>query len=146
MIPIQPILVIAFGFGLVLYLSRLRSKITDRIIVTVIFGVSSSLVFYPQLATDLARLVGVGRGADLVFYVSIPGLAFLLLLVVAKIRDLNAKLTVAVRAQSLASAQSAVDYDGLPDSGPEGRDPSASEPQTVSANKAIHNSQVPKRS
>jgi hypothetical protein len=105
---IQPILVAALFIAVVVYLSRLRSKAADRLIVIVIFAISSLLVIHPELASAVAKRVGVGRGVDLVFYVAIPGLAFLLLLVIAKLRELNAKLTAVVREQALSNAHVSV--------------------------------------
>ena len=51
------------------------------------------LVASPSLSILLAHALGVGRGVDLVIYLSLPCLAFLLLLVFSKIRDLEAQIT-----------------------------------------------------
>ncbi len=105
MIPAQPILIFALVTLVFFYFLRLRSKLIDTIAVVVIFGCASVLVMHPRLATRIATLVGVGRGVDLVFYIAIPGLAFLILLLFSKLRSIEAKLTKTIRQQALANAE-----------------------------------------
>jgi hypothetical protein len=103
MIPAQPILIVALVILVMFYLSRLRSKLLDSVTVLLVFSCALILIIHPAFATRIAALVGVGRGADLVFYVTIPGLAFLILLLFSKLRDLSAKLTETIREQALAN-------------------------------------------
>jgi small membrane protein len=105
MIWAQPILVALLAALVVLYFARLRSRATDGFLIAVCFGFAALLVVRPNVATKLAHLVGIGRGVDLVIYLSIPGLALMILLLFARTRDLNAKLTAALRENALASAQ-----------------------------------------
>jgi hypothetical protein len=104
MIPIQPILVFLLVCGVWLYFARLRSKLWDRMIVVALFVAATVFVMHPALANQLAALAGVGRGADLFFYVSIPGLAFALLLLLSRIRDLEQRETKLVREIALLRA------------------------------------------
>lgn len=101
---IQPILICALIVLTLLYLTRLRSRILDGMIVLALFGCALVLVIQPSLATRAAMLVGVGRGVDLIFYITIPGLAFLVLLLFSKMRTLSATLTELAREQALANA------------------------------------------
>jgi hypothetical protein len=96
MIPAQPILVAVLVAVVLLYFSRLRSKAADGLIILLCFG-CASLVIRPNIATRIANLVGVGRGVDLILYLSLPGLLMMIFLLFARTRELNAKLTVAVR-------------------------------------------------
>jgi hypothetical protein len=104
MIPAQPILIALLAVLVFLYFARLRSRTSDGLLVVVCSGVSALLVIHPTFATRIANLVGIGRGVDLIFYVSIPGLALLVLLLFARTRDLNMKLTAVVRENALANA------------------------------------------
>jgi hypothetical protein len=61
------------------------------------------LVLRPEWATRIAHAVGIGRGVDLIFYLAIPGLAFLILVLFSRIRQLEARLTETIREQALAN-------------------------------------------
>src|SRR5260370_24065260 len=105
MIPIQPILVVILVLGVVLYFRKLRSKLWDRIIVVILFAAAMIFVLNPALANRLAAAAGVGRGADLFFYVTIPGLAFALLLPLSPVKALERRSTLLVPALALLPAQ-----------------------------------------
>ncbi|HTP31254.1 MAG TPA: DUF2304 domain-containing protein [Candidatus Acidoferrales bacterium] len=104
MILAQPILVTLLAVLVILYFARLRSRASDGALIFLCFGVAALLVLRPTVATRLANFVGIGRGVDLITYLAIPGLALLVLLLFARTRDLNAKLTAIVRENALASA------------------------------------------
>lgn len=108
MIPIQPILVLLLVSFVVLYFRRLRSKLWDRTIVVSLFVAAAIFVMNPALANWLAALAGVGRGADLFFYITIPALAFGLLLLLSRIRDLEQRSTALVRELALLRAETAM--------------------------------------
>lgn len=101
MIPIQPILVILLVCGVLLYFRKLRSKLWDRIIVVMMFVAATVFVMQPALANRLASMAGVGRGADLFFYVTIPGLAFALMMLLSRVRELERRSTLLVRELAL---------------------------------------------
>ncbi len=105
MIPIQPILVVILVLGVVLYFRKLRSKLWDRIIVVILFAAAMIFVLNPALANRLAAVAGVGRGADLFFYVTIPGLAFALMLLLSRVRELERRSTLLVRELALLRAE-----------------------------------------
>src|ERR1022692_4422661 len=97
MIPVQPILLAVLVGAVLLYFSLLRSKAVDGLIILLCFGCASLMVMRPNIATRVANLVGVGRGADLIVYLALPGLLMMIFLQFARTRELNAKLTMAVR-------------------------------------------------
>jgi hypothetical protein len=105
MIPAQPILMAVLVAVVLLYFSRLRSKAADGLIVLLCFGCASLMVMHPNIATRIANLVGVGRGADLIVYLTLPGLLMMIFLLFAKIRELNSKLATAVREYAIRDAQ-----------------------------------------
>ena len=102
--PIQPILLILFVIIAGFYLSRLRRKAWDRLIVILFIVTGAVLVAAPDLSTDIAQMVGVGRGADLVLYLGIMGLSFVCLLLYAKLRQLETTLTELARSIALGNA------------------------------------------
>jgi len=108
MIPIQPILVVLLICGVALYFGKFRSKLWDRIIVATLFVAATLFIMQPDLANRLATLAGVGRGADLFFYITIPGLGFALLLVLSRIRELEQRSTKIVRELALLHAETGV--------------------------------------
>jgi hypothetical protein len=56
------------------------------------------MVIVPAYNEGFIIEAGVGRGVDLISYLAIPGLLLLILVLFSKTRELNAKLTAAVRA------------------------------------------------
>ena len=104
MILAQPILVALLAALVVLYFARLRTRAWDILAIGLCFGIAALLVVRPTVATRLAHLVGIGRGVDLIFYLAIPGLALLILLLFARTRELNLKLTATLRELAIANA------------------------------------------
>jgi len=105
MIPVQPILMAVLAGVVLLYFTRLRSRAVDGLIILLCFGCASLLVMRPNIATRLANLVGVGRGADLIVYLALPGLLMMIFFLFARTRDLNAKLTAVVREYAIRDAR-----------------------------------------
>jgi small membrane protein len=103
MILAQPILIALLAALLILYFARLRTRAWDILAIGLCFGFAALLVVRPTVATSLAHAVGIGRGVDLIVYLAIPGLALLILLLFAKTRELNSKLTAAIREIALAN-------------------------------------------
>lgn len=105
MILAQPILVALLAVLVILYFARLRTRAWDILVIGLCFGFAALLVVRPAIATRLAHLAGIGRGVDLIIYLAIPALALLILLLFARTRELNAKLTAVVREMALANEQ-----------------------------------------
>ncbi len=64
----------------------------------VVFWIAASVVtLLPQTSDVLARLVGVGRGADLIIYLSIIGLFFLVFRMFVKMEAIEQEITKLVR-------------------------------------------------
>ncbi len=101
---IQLILVPSLFLLTFVYFSRLRTRFFDRLLVLVIGLAGVVMVMVPSMAQRLAGLLGVGRGVDVIIYIAITGLGFVVMLLFAKIRELEALLTEAVRAQALKNA------------------------------------------
>ena len=63
------------------------------------------VVLLPQTADMLARLVGVGRGADMVMYLALVLLFYLLFRLYAKLEGMEREISVLVRKIALASSK-----------------------------------------
>jgi hypothetical protein len=62
-------------------------------------------VLFPQLVTALARWVGVGRGTDLVLYVSVVAFMFASALQQRRNRELEARIVTLTRAHALLASR-----------------------------------------
>jgi hypothetical protein len=95
--PIQLIIFFLLLAVMFVYFKRLRSKLLDRLIVLIIGSLGLLMALVPEWSNLIANAVGVGRGVDLVIYLSIIGLVFLWISLYTKIRDLETLQTQLVR-------------------------------------------------
>lgn len=103
---IQPLLIILLITCAWVYQSRMRSRVRDRLVAVGLAGVGIVLVASPELTNRAAHLLGVGRGADLVFYFSLIGIGFFMMLVFSKLRDIEAQITALTRQIAILQAES----------------------------------------
>lgn len=101
---IQLLLCVGALGALLLYLLRFRSVLLDRAIACGLFALALLSILNPDLTTRIAHLVGVGRGADLVFYISVVATVFALLLLYTKQARLAENQTKLVRAMAIERA------------------------------------------
>lgn len=52
----------------ILYIVRMRSTASDRLMYLALAAVGAGLVLNPELTNRAAAMLGIGRGADLMFY------------------------------------------------------------------------------
>ena len=102
---VQPFLIALIAFCAVFYRKRMQSQARDRMVVIALAGVGAVLVTSPDLSTFAAHLVGVGRGVDLVIYVSLVGIGFFLMLIFSKLRALEAQITAIARETAIGRAE-----------------------------------------
>ena len=89
----------------VYYMARFRSAFIDLLILFIFSGFAIFFILFPEETTVLARKVGVGRGADLLFYCCILFFLFILIKLFARIRRLEKTLTELVRKQAKDEAK-----------------------------------------
>jgi hypothetical protein len=87
-----------------IYFARLRSRLWDRMLVLLFVGVGVGFIANPGLTTVIANHLGVGRGVDLLFYFSLVGFGFVLLLLFSRIRELQRQVTSLARELALHAA------------------------------------------
>jgi hypothetical protein len=100
--PIQLILFALLAGGLLTYFAALRSRLRDRLLVGLVGLLGAAMVAHPDGTTEVANLVGVVRGADLVIYLSLLGLGFICLLLFSKLRESEHRQTELARALALS--------------------------------------------
>ena len=115
--PVQFILMLIVLGMLLLYFSRLRSGVLDRLVILTFGILGIVMVAVPDITTKLANMVGVGRGSDLFTYLSLLGIAFTFMLLYSKIRDLEASLTSLTRTLAISRAHKPGDTDDSQKSG-----------------------------
>lgn len=87
------------------YTFRLRSAFFDLLILTLFSGMAIFFILVPDYTNDIAHRLGVGRGADLLFYICILFFLFIILKLFARIRRLEKTLTDLIRQQASDLAQ-----------------------------------------
>jgi hypothetical protein len=105
MTPIQILLVVISVVIVLIYFQRLRSRLLDRGVFFVLAILAIAMVMRPDWANDVAHYLGVGRGADLLTYLGISGLAVLWLGLYTRQRDLDVRLTELARRLTILQAE-----------------------------------------
>lgn len=99
--------IILFIF-LIFALSRVFFRFKDGILPlfgflfwSIIFGIAIVLVLFPDLSSRFAKIVGIGRGADIVLYVSIVLLFYLIFRLYIYMEDVRRDLSTLVQKLAL---------------------------------------------
>lgn len=99
-----------FLFGLAVlvayfFCTRLASRQLTRILGLLgLAGIATALVF-PEITNNVARVFGVGRGADFLFYLMHLFVLFAILVFYVRLRAVNQKLLRVVRELALREAE-----------------------------------------
>lgn len=102
---IKILLITGIAFVGVYFFIRLRNTILDLVLLFALVAAAIVFVLFPDLTTDIAHRLGVGRGADLVFYTSIIIFWFVILKLYARIRRLEQTVTDVVRKDALNNSE-----------------------------------------
>lgn len=101
---IQVILLLSLIIIIISYFRWFRSAVFDKILIALIFFAGILFVIFPDFTTKISSFLGVGRGADLLFYLSIVSFSYLIMLLYSKIKKLENQLAELVRSQALSGA------------------------------------------
>lgn len=122
---IRVLLTVLLSIGLVF---ALREWKQSRVLFTAILGLTLGgiyLVWFDGAATAIANAMGVGRGADLVLYVS-SAISFVLVVsLLLRIKQLHEQLTHIARAIALAHPQHMAPLEDASRRNPPPKDPTA---------------------
>jgi len=105
MTAIQIILISAFLFTALYYFVRLRNRIADVLLLLVLVVAAVLFILFPGWTNFIAQKLGVGRGADLVFYLCIVLFCFVILKLYSRMRKLEQQVTEIIRKQSIDEAE-----------------------------------------
>jgi small membrane protein len=100
-------ILLLFGLGAIGWFIFLRRNRLPFHIMTV-FGLIAAgavAVVFPETTQDAANLVGVGRGADLITYIAIVAVMFVLLHYYTKFVDLQRQVTEVTRELAILRAE-----------------------------------------
>src|SRR5579872_3389668 len=103
---IQPVLIILLFCALLAYQFWMRSKLAERAIVFGLGALGAVLISFPAVSTGLAHILGVGRGVDLVIYISLFGLGFVQLAIYSRVRAMEVQITHVVRELAIGNVNS----------------------------------------
>ena len=104
MLPIQIFLLALFALALIkVVMKYYRGELSSGTAISwIIFWLlAAAIVAQPDLTSTVAKLFGVGRGADVVVYLAFGSLVFLVLSRLVKIEKLNREITTVVREKAL---------------------------------------------
>ncbi len=85
----------------ILYIYRLRTDFLDRLVYLACAAIGIVLVIDPQLSSIIANLLGIGRGADLLFYLFIIASLFYAVATRSRLRRMEQQITQLVRQNAL---------------------------------------------
>lgn len=105
MTTIQLFLICAFLFTALYYFVRLRNRVADVIMLFLLVATAILFILFPSWTNLLAQKMGVGRGADLIFYLCIVTFCFVLLKLYSKMRTLEQQITELIRNQAIKDAE-----------------------------------------
>jgi hypothetical protein len=97
------IIIVATVIAFLFYAFRLRTVLRDRLIFTVIVALGVLLALYPDLSTRAANAIGIGRGADLLFYMFLLFSLFYNVHLATRLRTIDAQITRLVRDTAIAA-------------------------------------------
>jgi len=101
---IQPILIVLLLVAAVVCIRSLQMRIVTRMVVVLIATLGVVFVLRPELTNSIAHEVGLGRGADLMFYLASLAFTYCFLIVYARYRELRRDLTKLTRSVALHHA------------------------------------------
>ena len=102
---IQLILLAGIAFIGLYFLVRLRKQLLDIILMLSMIACAVVFIIWPDITTLVAKKLNVGRGADLIFYLSILIFWFVILKLYTRIRKLEKSFTDIIRQDALKKAE-----------------------------------------
>src|SRR5688500_973716 len=106
---IQPVLLASVAFIFLYFIVWMQKRLLDIIILFVMIACAVLFILCPDLTTIIAKKVGVGRAADLIFYVSILIFWFVILKLYSRIRRLEQLFTTIIRNDALKNVKDNTD-------------------------------------
>lgn len=108
MLLIQGLLVLFFLYAIVKVIGRFRARdltLWWALLWILFWIVAGVIALLPNATSYFARLVGIGRGADLVVYVALVIIFFSLFRLLIMMEKMKKEITLLTRKNALAEAQ-----------------------------------------
>ena len=105
MIPIQPILIGALVAVALAHVRSFASRLLTRLLTLALVALGVAFVVNPDVTNQLAHVLGVGRGADLVLYALFPGTISMFLHLYRRHRQMEEKVTDLARQMAIQGAR-----------------------------------------
>jgi small membrane protein len=102
-IELSQILLIGALLIFIIYVFLLRTLFLDRLILLFITASGILLVIYPDLATLIANLFGIGRGTDLLLYLFVVLGLFFAVTITSEIKRLQRQVTELIRYTAISN-------------------------------------------
>ena len=90
---IQLVLLTGIAFITLYFIIQLKKQLIDLGLLFLLIAAAVVFIIWPESTNILAHKLGVGRGADLIFYVSILLFWFIVLKLYARLRRLEKTVT-----------------------------------------------------
>ena len=84
-------------------INKLKNRWVDLLVLCTLILTGAVLIIFPDWTIIIAHKLGVGRGADLVFYLSILLFWFVIIKLYARIRKLEQIMTEIIRKDALSN-------------------------------------------
>jgi hypothetical protein len=102
---IQVLLILLSLLATIIASLTFRSKLGHRLVAGFLFMVATAFVTFPNVTTAIANKLGVGRGTDLLLYVSLFAGVHGFLLLYLRTRRIEQKIVEQIRAIAIRDAQ-----------------------------------------
>lgn len=102
---IQAVLLIGVAFIFLYFMIRLKKRLLDIILLFLMIAGAVVFILWPDLTSVIAQKLGVGRGTDLILYLSILIFWFMILKLYTRIRKLEQMFTKIIRDDALKNVQ-----------------------------------------
>jgi len=101
---IQIVLLAGIALNCLVFVRKTRSKGFNTVLLISAAVVSGTFILWPEITSKIAKMLGVGRGADFVFYISILVFWFVIIQLFSRVRKLEQRMTEIVRRDALRTA------------------------------------------
>jgi small membrane protein len=101
---IQVVLLAGIGLITLAFIKKTRGKGFNIVLLASAAIVSVIFILWPEVTSKIAKILGVGRGADFVFYISILVFWYIFIQLFARIRKLEQTMTEIIRRDAIQSA------------------------------------------
>jgi hypothetical protein len=98
---IQAVLLTGVAFIFLYFIIRLKKRLLDIIILFLMIAGAVVFILWPDLTTIIAKRLNVGRGTDLILYLSVLIFWFMILKLYTRLRKLEQMFTKIIRDDAL---------------------------------------------